>query len=399
MAPGDRDLRRWVGGVKFARVLVHSLGRACHAAGVELVVLCDSEHLTAQLPAGVSVVLLPPQRHSRIESRLRSLIALPPRSSAVIEARKRRLATVLTLNGESLRGGGIHSVAWIPDFQHLHLPDYFSAAHREFRDYSYRLIAETSRFVLLSSEATRADFARFSPAHAHKARVIPFCSLIAFEAPAGDPAATRRRFHVPEKYAMVANQFWHHKNHRLVVEALEQLQRRNIRIHVVMAGLPADNRDPTNEAFSQLLQYIAQADLASSVTVLGGVSDDDMINLMRAATVVIQPSRFEGWSTVVQDAKALGRPLMCSDIPVLREQAPQALGFFPCDRADRLADLLAECWPSLPPGPDIPEEEQALAREREFARRHGEALLRMCRSASGPGRSHSAPSAIAIEET
>ena len=108
---------------------------------------------------------------------------------------------------------------------------------------------------------------------------------------------------------------------------------------------------------------------------------DDLASLMRTAAVVIQPSRFEGWSSVVQDCKALGRPLLCSDIPVHREQAKDALGFFPCDSATLLAEILAENWPALEPGPDPVVEARALTAEREFARAHGQRLLSLCREA------------------
>jgi glycosyltransferase involved in cell wall biosynthesis len=102
---------------------------------------------------------------------------------------------------------------------------------------------------------------------------------------------------------------------------------------------------------------------------------------MRAAALIIQPSRFEGWSTVVQDAKALGRPLICSDIPVHREQAPGALGWFPCDAPDVLADLIASHWDGLNPGPDMLRERKAMLVEQEFAAQHGRVLLGLCRDA------------------
>ena len=102
------------------------------------------------------------------------------------------------------------------------------------------------------------------------------------------------------------------------------------------------------------------------------------MNLMRTAALIIQPSRFEGWSTVIQDAVALGRPLLCSDIAVHREQVPRALGFFPTDRADVLAELLAAHWNDLEPGPNYALEQQSLAAERDFSKRHGQSLLKVC---------------------
>jgi glycosyltransferase involved in cell wall biosynthesis len=103
------------------------------------------------------------------------------------------------------------------------------------------------------------------------------------------------------------------------------------------------------------------------ITVLGMFSDSEAINLLRAAALVIQPSLSEGWRTVIQGCKALGRPLICSDIAIHRGQAPGALGFFPCDRSDVLADLLAAHWAGWEAGPNPSDEVTALHVEREFA--------------------------------
>jgi glycosyltransferase involved in cell wall biosynthesis len=148
-----------------------------------------------------------------------------------------------------------------------------------------------------------------------------------------------------------------------------------------MTGQPSDFRDPQNRTVSELLQRIAEAGLAGQITVLGQVAYGELIALMRAAAVMVQPSQSEGWSTVVQDGKALGRPLICSAIATHREQAPDALGFFEWDRPADLADLLEHHWAALAPGPDMPREAQCLAREKDFARQHGRKLLQICEEA------------------
>jgi glycosyltransferase involved in cell wall biosynthesis len=49
---------------------------------------------------------------------------------------------------------------------------------------------------------------------------------------------------------------------------------------------------------------------------------------MKNAQAVIQPSLFEGWSTVVEDAKALNQTLIVSNIAVHKEQLRDKGYFF-----------------------------------------------------------------------
>jgi hypothetical protein len=88
------------------------------------------------------------------------------------------------------------------------------------------------------------------------------------------------------------------------------------------------------------------------VIILGLVPRRAQIEMMRRSLAVVQPSLFEGWSTVVEDARVLGKPLLLSDIPVHREQNPPQAQFFPPDSVEKLADLLAGAWESYAPGPN-----------------------------------------------
>lgn len=375
----EADVDGWIGGAHYTRMLAQFLGEACRADGTDVVVLCRDTN--SRLPADklpARVIPLTPTPDLPGKGLLNRLLGLPHTSTLLETARQHQVSVLLPLLSVPEGAAGLKTIGWIPDFQHVHLPEYFSEADCRARDERFRQVAERADIVMLTSEHAREHFVAFAPEHAHKARVASFPSLLVSEAINGDPASTVQKFKLPRKFALVANQFWLHKNHQAVVEAVSHLRRKDIRVPVVMTGLPADYRDPDNQAFSQMLQAIAQAGLGDQITVLGLVSDADLVDLMRTAAVIIQPSRFEGWSTVVQNAKALGRPLICSDIPTHREQAPDALGFFPCDRADTLAELLGTHWSSLRPGPDPLREQQALAAERVFASRYGKMLLKLC---------------------
>ena len=392
----DQTAAGWVAAAVYSRTILSSLDAACNSAGVELFFLSgSSDERDAKFRA--KRMRLASTDYLPAEKQLRKLFGLKDKSRALRgEARLRKL---LRLRGDSdLFGLAQHNsinvllplldlppwrivpgtIGWIPDFQHLHLPQFFGPQDLQQRNTTFRRLAEKATVVMLSSEAAHDDFAQFAPDYANKARVVPFPSLLAFDDLNEDPIATRTKFNLPEKFALVANQFWAHKNHALVVRALALLKSTGVRVSVVMTGLPSDHRDPANKNFSALLQAIAAAGLNDQITILGLVPYNDLVNLMRTAALIIQPSRFEGWSTVVQDAVALGRPLLCSDIAVHREQVPRALGFFPTDRADVLAELLETNWNKLTPGPNLSLEQNSLSAERDFSTRHGQSLLRLC---------------------
>jgi len=375
----------WTAGASYTRMLVESLAAAKEGqAGRQLEILLLSRKKSGvkeePLPATVRHFKSP--HYAPGERIMRAVRGLGEKSELYETALRYKASVLLPVLQIDLQRAPVPTIGWIPDFQHRHWPEYYSKSSLASRDRAYRELAKRSRLILLSSESARNDLAGFLPEHMAKARVLPFPSLFAFQAPeASDPGGTVAKYHLPEKFALVANQFWQHKNHRVVVEAVALLKRRGAQLPVVMTGQPSDFRDPQNRTVSELLQRIAEAGLAGQVTVLGQVAYAELIALMRAAAVMVQPSQSEGWSTVVQDGKALGRPLICSGIATHREQAPGALGFFEWNRADDLADLLERHWERLTPGPDPTREAECLAREHEFARQHGRKLLQICEEA------------------
>jgi glycosyltransferase involved in cell wall biosynthesis len=377
------EFQAWTAGPKYIRTLVHCLALASKKSRAELFFLSEQEgeNGTPNLPSGVTR-LLSRRPSFRGERRLRQFLGLPKASDHHYCARKYGMSVVLPCMSAAPQFSPVRTIGWIPDFQHVYIPEFFSEPIRRYRDQAFRRLARRSTLVILSSQIALRQFAEFAPESAHKGRAVSFPSMFGFESPNGDPRCSQRKFHLPEKFVLVANQFWRHKNHLLVIAALERLRCRGIRIPVVMTGLPLDKREAENETVSQILQAVASSGLSDQVTVLGLVPETDLNNLMRCAALIIQPSRFEGWSTVVQEAKALGRPLFCSDIPVHHEQVPTSLGFFPCDSPNVLADLLADHWHRLKPGPDSEHEEKALAVEQEFAETQGQLLLNVCLEAN-----------------
>ena len=149
-----------------------------------------------------------------------------------------------------------------------------------------------------------------------------------------------------------------------------------------MAGLPADYRDKQNTALSKTLQILVSNGSWRNCFVLGKIANSDLLQLLRSAAALVQPSRFEGWNTTVEDAKALGCPVILSDLAVHREQCPDALGFFGCDDPRALADIIADNWSRLPTRPDAGRERECLNEARMRGLVFGSRMAAICAEAT-----------------
>jgi len=269
--------------------------------------------------------------------------------------------------------------SFIPDFQYRYLQRFYSDEQlRHLEERSVQSI-ERADGVFLISENARRDFARFYPTHVPKAHVLTFRT----GAPAAwfepDPAAVVHAYGLLQRYFIVCNQFWQHKNHRAIFAALEILGRRGVRPFVVCTGNLVDfRRENVADWVDGMLQEFGVRD---QVRVLGLIPRLEQIQLVRGALAVIQPSLFEGWSTGVEDARALGKRIALSNLDVHREQDPPQARFFDPQSPEALAEILSEWWQTLPPGPD--REMEALARmrgERELVD-YGRRFLKLARAA------------------
>lgn len=245
--------------------------------------------------------------------------------------------------------------AWIPDFQYKYLPYLFKRTSNI--DRVFAAVAETSRKMVLSSKVAEKDFKNFFPATPAKTFVLNFRTIVEKDWFKPEPKQFIEKYGLPDSFFMVSNQFWIHKNHMALVESLKILSKSNIHPNVVCTGSLNDSRSANY--IQELLDYIKASGLEQQIIILGLIPRFDQIQLMRGALAIIQPSLFEGWSTVVEDARSLGKPLILSDIPVHLEQNPPQTHYFNHQSSEDLAEKIKNVFPTLSPGPNTKAEFEA----------------------------------------
>ena len=127
----------------------------------------------------------------------------------------------------------------------------------------------------------------------------------------------KQKYNLPDKYFIISNQFWLHKDHLTAFKSLKILLDKGYEnIKILCTGKQEDNRDP--EHINRLKAYIKNNYLTNNIKFLGYLDKYDQIAIMKNALAVIQPTLFEGGpgGGVIYNAVALGIPAIVSDIPV-----------------------------------------------------------------------------------
>jgi glycosyltransferase involved in cell wall biosynthesis len=368
----------WLGGLNYFRSLFSAV-LSLPERKIEPVILLDSGRGTAMFDDFPSVTIIKSSIFgSRSKwGRLQWLTYRCFERDLVVAAMlKWHGISVLSHSYRLGYGARLPAIGWIPDFQHVYLPEFFQSDEIDTRNNMHAALAAASDRVVLSSRCAQEDFRRLHPRWEAKSRVLPFVAE-----PVEDPAipsqiALAERYRLAGRYFLVANQFWAHKNHRLIIDALRILKSRGLVVPVLATGKSSDYRWP--DFFDGLMRYAKEQNVLDCFRVLGVIPRPDLVGLMKHAVAVLNPSRFEGWSTSIEEAKALGVRVIASDIPVHREQEPPGALYVDPDRPEQLAAAMSTLWTQRDGSPP-PRTGQSVAERREaFARAYQDIVLEVC---------------------
>ncbi|MBX9795999.1 glycosyltransferase [Sphingomonas sp.] len=235
------------------------------------------------------------------------------------------------------------TIAWMPDFQHRRLPHLFTRPGWWRREIGFRAQIASNRTIMLSSRDAEEDCQSFYAASRGRTRVVPFAVTTPDTLSLADAYARVDALGLPRHFFFMPNQLWNHKNHAIAIEAARLLKQQGVDAMIIATGHGDDPRTP--DLRETLMARVADNVLDSHFRFTGALRYADVQALCLTAAAIINPSRFEGWSTAVEEAKAIGTPLLLSDLRVHREQAAHVAKFFDPDDAATLADHIKHTPP------------------------------------------------------
>lgn len=139
--------------------------------------------------------------------------------------------------------------------------------------------------------------------------------------------AILKKYGVKQPFIIYVGNAYPYKNLNRLIEAMKQLP----------DNLSLVNPCARSVFYDRLAQYAKEQGMSDRVVLPGYVPDEDLAVLYRAAEAYVFPTLSEGFGIPALEAMASKLPVVCSDIPVLREVCGDNALYFDPKNVDDIA--------------------------------------------------------------
>jgi glycosyltransferase involved in cell wall biosynthesis len=221
------------------------------------------------------------------------------------------------------------------DLQHLHHPEFFSEFDFQMREKVYRTLCRQACCVCVQTEWCKQDIVKNYGMPPAKIAIIRWGVAMTSHAELAAAAAQAvvKKFGLPAQFFFYPAVSWPHKNHQVILRALEILRREGRVVHACFTGAITEYRE-------QLDALSRQLGVSEQVHYLGYVSSEELQAIYASATAMVFASRFEGFGLPLLEAFQAQLPVLCAKATVLPEIGQDGPLYFDADAPEQLAGLM-----------------------------------------------------------
>ncbi len=236
----------------------------------------------------------------------------------------------------------IPALGTVHDLMHRYegrFPEVSANGEFESREFHFGETARWSKAVLVDSELGKNQLIESYGIAADKVFVLPYIapSYIYDYAGAND-ATVRARYYLPEKFLFYPAQFYQHKNHGTLLDALARMRATHPGVKLALVGARERN------GYDEVRRRVDKLGLHDNVLFLGYAPDGDMAALYSTARALVMPTFFGPTNIPQLEAFALGCPVATSRIYGIPEQVGDAALLFDPSSADEILDAMVRLW-------------------------------------------------------
>jgi glycosyltransferase involved in cell wall biosynthesis len=212
------------------------------------------------------------------------------------------------------------TVVW--DLQHRlqpFFPEVSLNAEWDLRERHYASVLRRATYIVTGTEVGKHEIEQFYGVPSERMRILPHPTPdFAFEPPQGDDDEILARYKIRRPFVFYPAQFWPHKNHVGLLEAVQLLEKRHgLSVDVVLVGSDKGNRGFIEENAKRL-------GITDRVRFPGFVTQHELVVFYRNALATTYVTHFGPENLPPLEAFAAGSPVVASNVSGSEEQLGDA---------------------------------------------------------------------------
>ncbi len=216
------------------------------------------------------------------------------------------------------------TVVTVHDVGYRRLPHLYKKIQIAYHEITTRDIVRSPARILTVSEFSKRELVELYHASPDQIHVTPLAiDQERFQPQSGDrQAEIRKKYGLERPFVLFVGRREEKKNvDRLVRAFCAVAGRLPDQAELVLAG-------PEGRGWSRTVRWLRRHPFGARVRVVGYVPEAEKPALLSAAAAYVQPSLYEGFGIPVLEAMGCATPVICSDIPALRETVGAATARF-----------------------------------------------------------------------
>jgi alpha-1,3-rhamnosyl/mannosyltransferase len=235
--------------------------------------------------------------------------------------------------GVPIRGNRTKQIVTSYDLQDRHFPEYFTRSRQLKRRLAFAFGDRYVTRYLAISEFTKRDLVTLAGIQSSRIDVTPLGVELPDVASLRESAVLTTASWYGSPYIIYPATYFPHKNHLTLLDSMVIIRNEGVQPPtLVLTGMGTDDQKLRSEIISR--------GLAETVHTLGWLSRHDLYLAMARATLLVFPSRFEGFGLPLIEAMRLGVPAVGADAGSIPEVLGTAGVLFDPSSASQLAELI-----------------------------------------------------------
>jgi len=235
----------------------------------------------------------------------------------------------------------------IPDMMYKYypgLPEY-SFYNNLISHFVFKYSAKYAVLCVADSEWGKNDIKKFLKQPAEKIKVIPFMPpgyIYEYKNMSFQEAENLlKKYNLPEKFIFYPAQFWTHKNHLRLVEAVKKAEDKyGQKINLVLVG----NEKANEDNYLKIMRKAEDLGIRGRIFNLGYVPDKEIVALYKKSLALCFCSLGGPTNIPIIEAMVLGVPVLCPDLFAMPDQVGEAGLLFDPFNHDDMAEKIHRVW-------------------------------------------------------